>query len=104
MTGFTCKGCYMLGTACGNCIRCAEQLAKLKKENRQDVTELDLNRWEAVAEDPQHVEIIRLARVGLWAEQNSIEIDEALRVAATASMRAPRRKQMHLALSSRPRR
>lgn len=42
------------------------------------LTEEILEIWEQTAEDPQHREIIRLAKVGLWASRHSVAITNAL--------------------------
>lgn len=42
------------------------------------VTEYDLALWEAAVENPQLLEIVRLARIGLAAEKYSIPILDAL--------------------------
>lgn len=46
------------------------------------VTKEVLEAWEKAAEDPQHKEIIRLAGVGLWAEEYSVAISASLKYAA----------------------
>lgn len=79
------------------------ELAKLKRMNRPKVGEVDLDHWEEAAEDPQHLEIIRLARVGLWAEVHSVEIDDGLRLAGK-ELPTARRRAFENALSKRPRR
>lgn len=75
-----CKGSYLFESACGNCTRCTEELRRLKKDHsiRKAVSDQDLNIWEAAAEDLQHLEIIRLARIGLCVERHSVAIEDAL--------------------------
>lgn len=48
------------------------------KERETFVTEYDLTLWEAAAENPQLLEIIRLARIGLAAEKYSGAILDSL--------------------------
>lgn len=98
-----CRGSVEHGTGCGLCGKCYSELARLKRESREDVTDRDINQWEEAATDPQHLEIIRLARVGLWAERHSLEIDDALRVAVTALPPA-RARMITEALRVRPKR
>lgn len=74
----TCKGAMEHGTGCGFCGGCMAELARLKRENGLEVNELELYKLDAEAKDPKAKEIIRLARIGLWAERHSVAIDEGL--------------------------
>jgi hypothetical protein len=76
-----CKGQVEHGTGCNVCGKCLAEIARIKRENRPKITDSSLTMWEAAATDPEHIEIIRLARLGLWAEKNHFEIDQALSLA-----------------------
>ena len=49
-----------------------------KPKRQAYVDEWILNAWNEAAEDPQHLEIIRLAFLGLWAEKHAVAIEDAL--------------------------
>lgn len=97
-----CRGDVQHGTGCNLCGKCLAELARLKRMAKPDVTEKDLDRREKIAMDGEDREIIRLARVGLWAELHSVEIDDALRIAGR-SLHPLRRRALEAAITTRPR-
>lgn len=48
----------------------------------QPIDELVLCYWQASVDNPQHLEIIKLARIGLWAKKNAAALTDALKLAA----------------------
>ena len=78
----TCKGTLALGTGCGMCINCNAELKRLKKIPNVNpiVTDQTLNVWEHSIEDHELLAIIKLARVGLWAENHSVAITDAIKL------------------------
>lgn len=77
-----CKGRLFLGTGCGICERCKEELRVLKKIPTVNpiISEKTLNIWEHSIEDHELLAIIKLARVGLWAENHSVAITDAIKL------------------------
>lgn len=64
-----CGNSLKTGNACGICKGCEKEKAELEAKRPVSllVTDSSLDAWDAAAEDKQLREIIRLARVGLWA-------------------------------------
>jgi hypothetical protein len=100
-SSLNCKGSLAFGNGCGLCGKCISEISRMKREREPDVTEQDLDNLEAKALNPHQFSIVQLARVGLWAEKNSVEIDDALR--AAQNLPTPRRKSFEKTLNSRPR-
>jgi bacterioferritin-associated ferredoxin len=79
--GVNCKGELEQNTGCGFCGKCLATAARLKREHHLEVTETQIRRFEMSTTDRTALEVLRLARIGLWAEISSVLIDDALQFA-----------------------